>query len=456
MGPLAQAALSASTLIEAKREVRDEEGTDSRSPAIKSVFKVLVGNGGYVALGFLANVVSANGLSPTGFGLVAIALAVLNVLQEICGNGVDLAMVRLAAPHVESRPERARAYYRAALRYKLFINGGVAIILWLAAPHVANLVFEEARMISLLRWVCVGLLGAALYNYMLSRFQAEERFGLFAILRIASNIAKLAILGLIWLLEVFNPDTVLAAWMAAFFAGYVLALMFVTRDTPTAEAPPARSPEYLSDIIRYSKWLVGSSFLFCLYSRADMLILARYVDSAAIGQYAAAWNITFIIDLVTYSVIIALLPRATSLETGEEFLHYMKHTLIITLALAVMLAPLYFLADLFFAVFFPAYGMSAELFRILLIGALITLLFHPLYLILYTRNVVHWLTLINFCLVVFSVALGLAVIPEFETHGAAWVTVSGRIFAAILILIFVYRELNAAFEAGRSRQRDSH
>ena len=127
----------------------------------------------------------------------------------------------------------------------------------------------------------------------------------------------------------------------------------------------------------------------------------------------------------------------------------MKHTLIISLALALMLSPLYFLADLFFEVFFQAYSMSAELFRIMLIGAVVTLLFHPLYLILYTRNAVHWLTLINFCLVAFSVALGLAVIPYFETHGAAWVTVSGRIFAAILILFFVYRELNATFDADR-------
>ena len=234
-------------------EARNEDGSDSRSPAIKSVFKVLVGNGGYVALGFLANVVSANGLSPAGFGLVAIALAVLNVLQEICGNGVDLAMVRLAAPHVKSRPDRAAAYYRAALRYKLLINGVVAIALWVSAPHLANLVFEEARMSSLLRWVCAGLVGAALYNYALSRLQAEERFGLFAVLRIASNIAKLAILGLIWFLEVFNPDTVLAAWMAAFFAGYVLALLFTHRSPADSAAPAAGSSEYLSDIIHYSK-----------------------------------------------------------------------------------------------------------------------------------------------------------------------------------------------------------
>ena len=112
-------------------------------------------------------------------------------------------------------------------------------------------------------------------------------------------------------------------------------------------------------------------------------------------------------------------------------------------SIAAMLSPLYFLSDLFFEIFFPAYHMSAELLRIMLLGAIISLLSHPLYLILYTRNRVHRLTLINLLLVIFSLTLGITFIPEYGTYGAAWVTVSGRAFASALILFFVYRELKA-------------
>ena len=423
---------------------------NTKLPALWSVVKVIAGNGGYVALGFVANIVSANGLTPAGFGLVAISLAILNVLQEICGNGVDLAMVRLAAPHAKTNPAIAQGYYIAALKYKLVMNLLVAVPLWFTAPSLAGWIFNDPQMTLLLRWVCAGLMGAAIYNYAISCMQAEERFGQYAILRVANNLAKLAMLGLIWLLGVFNPNTVFASWIVAFFIGYVMALLF-KRAPPikcnaiaTSSDPDNRA--YLKEVFHFSKWLIGSSFLFCLYSRMDMLILGRYVDAAEIGQYAAAWNITFIIDLMTYSVIIALLPRAAGLTTKAEFSEYMKHTFLICLGICVMISPLYFLSDLFFELFFPAYSSSAGLFRVLLSGALITLLLHPLYLILYARNRVNRLTLINFILVIFSVILGFACIPSYGAMGAAWVTVCGRVLASLLILYFVYRELNASLQ----------
>lgn len=427
-----------------KAAIDNTRAQKDKLPAVHSVAKVILGNGGYVVLGFVANVISANGLSPAGFGLVAISLATLNVLQEICGNGVDMAMVRLAAPHAKTAPAKAQAYYRAALQYKLLINIIVALMLWLASGSIARLFFEAAEMTSMLRWVSLGLIGAALYNYMLARLQAEERFSLYAMLRIGNNIAKLGILAAAWALNVFTPGSVMAAWILAFFAGYTVALFLGRANTRTAPANEETTPAHpMAEVVHFSKWLVGSSFLFCLYSRTDILILGKFADSALIGQYAAAWNITFIIDLMTHSVIIALLPRATGLRSQAEFIHYMKHTFLICLAIAAMLSPLYFLADFFFEIFFPAYTQSADLLRILLLGAIITLLFHPLYLILYTRNRVSLLTLVNFLLVIFSLLLGIAVIPSHLADGAAWVTVAGRTFASLLIIVFVYRELKA-------------
>lgn len=416
-----------------------------------AVAKVILGNGSYVALGFLANVVSANGLSPAQFGLVSIALATLNVLQEVCGNGLDLGMVRLAAPHLEKNPGSAAAYYRAALQIKLLVNGSVALLLYCLAPGIAVLIFQNPDMAPMLRWVSVGLMGACLYNYMLARVQAEERFSLYAVLRASNNVGKLLVLGGIWLLDLFTPDSVLGAWMGAFFIGYVLSLALgATRHSVKADGPFIGT-HYWAGIINFSKWVIASSFLFSLYSRIDMLILSRFVDAAAIGQYAAAWNITFIIDLMTYSVIIALLPQAVKIRHHADFPAYLKKTFAICLILAAGLSPLYFLSDWFFTVFFPAYTESAELFRILFVGAIITLLFHPLYLILYARNRVNRLALINLFLVIFCAILGMLVIPTFAAEGAAWVTVTGRVFSSALICYFVHLELQTIFAEDTGR-----
>ncbi len=426
----------------AEADSGSDNGQDDERGLLK-VAKVIVGNGTYVALGFIANVVSANGLTPAEFGLVSVALATLNVLQEVCGNGLDLSMVRLAAPHVKDNPQRAAAFYRAALQLKLLVNGAVALLLYLFAPGIAGLVFSNPEIAPLLRWVSLGLLGASLYNYMLARVQAEERFTLYAVLRASNNIGKLLVLGVIALLDLFTPDGVLAAWIAAFFIGYVLSLALgATRYSARPEGS-GLDTGYWAQLFHFGKWVVASSFLFSLYSRVDMLVLARYVDAADIGQYAAAWNITYIIDLMTYSVIIALLPQAVKLQHHGDFPGYLKRTFGLCLVLALGLLPMYLLSGLLFSVFFPAYTESAELFRVLFLGAIITLLFHPLYLILYARNRVNRLALINMLLLLFSIGLSLAVIPEFGAPGAAWVTVIGRVFASVLICYFVHLELQA-------------
>ncbi len=429
---------------------KGKSGNDAKGSLI-AVAKVIFGNGSYVGLGFLANVISANGLTPAQFGLVSITLATLNVLQELCGNGLDLAMVRLAGPHAQDKPRVAASYYRSALQLKLLINGVIALAICLLAPQLAAGVFDNPDIEPLLKWVALGLIGASLYNYTLARIQAEERFSLYAVLRIANNIGKLVILGLVWLFDFFNPDSVLAAWILAFFIGYLLSLAYNAGRKPLLRESLHFESEYWKKLIEFGKWVVASSFLFSLYSRTDMLILARYSDTADIGHYAAAWNITYIIDLMTYSVIVALLPKATRIHSHRDFSAYLRSTFLICLLLAAMLMPLFFLSDWFFAVFFPAYSDAGGLFRILFAGALITLLFHPLYLILYARNRVNRLTLINLLLVIFCALLGLLVIPDYGATGAAWVTVSGRLFSSALICYFVYRELRIVF-AGEQAQ----
>jgi O-antigen/teichoic acid export membrane protein len=404
------------------------------------IVKVVAGNGSYVALGFLAQIVSANGLTPAEFGLVSLALATLNILQEVCGNGFDLAMVRLAAPHAHDDPATAARYYRAALQLKTAVNVLVAAALWAAAPWLASAVFDNEAMTTLLRWIGAGLVGASLFNYLLAKFQAGERFLLYAALRAGSNVAKLGGLAALWLLGLFDAEGVLAAWMGAFFVGFGFALLF-DRGPGPAQTPWQVDRGALHEIVVFSRWVIASSFLFSLYSRIDLLLLGRFGAPEQVGNYAAAWNITFVIDLLTYSVIVALLPRAARMAHRSEYLPYVLRTFGTCAAIALLLLPLFLLSDWLFATFFPSYEQAAEIFRILFWGAVVTLLLHPLYLILYANNRVSRLTLVNLLLVLFTGATGLMVIPEYGAVGAAWVTFAGRAFASALIAAFVAVEL---------------
>ena len=103
---------------------------------LERVARVLLGSGAYLALGLGAQLIVVNSLSPEAFSAFAVAVAVTTLLQELCGSGVDEAVVRYAAPHAGTDDARALAIFRAAWRLKLGANLAIAGIAWAIAPAV--------------------------------------------------------------------------------------------------------------------------------------------------------------------------------------------------------------------------------------------------------------------------------------------------------------------------------
>lgn len=406
---------------------------------LRALLKVCVGSAGYVAAGFAANVIAANTLGANAFGVFSLAISLLNVLQEICGSGIDLAMVRIAAGHLPDDRVRAEKVFKAAFRVKILVTLALCGALYALADTIALAVFKEPTLGRPLEWASVGLLGFALMNYQLARLQAEERFTAYAFLKAAANAAKVAALLALWQLDRISLDTVAMAWMLTFFVSYLVGMPLFAGRTRRVSGRPSRHD--FSELFKFARWIIASHFLFTLYSRIDAFLLGRYWGSYEIGVYSVAWNLSFVIDLLTYSVITTLLPRAARLTTDRERSAHLKTTALICTGIAVALSPLFFLIDFVLALLFPDFGGSAEPFRILLIGGLVTLVVHPLYLILYSSNRADILTAIDFFLVLFSFCVGLYLVPRYGINGAAYTTMAGRIFGSVLIAFFVGRQI---------------
>ncbi|RIL07166.1 MAG: hypothetical protein DCC71_04115 [Proteobacteria bacterium] len=403
--------------------------------------QVMAGNGVYIALGFACNVVVANGLGPAAYGTLAIAMAVMLVLQELAGSGLDLAMVRLAAQHAATDPARAQRIFRAGLYVKLAVSAAVMALAWLCAGPVARGAFGDPELAGPLRWAAVGVLGGALHGWVLARFQADEHFRHYALFRSVNNALKLAALGGLWLAGALTLDAVLAVSVGVFFVAYGVGLPFLPRAQDAA--PPGALAGAGRDVLRFGRWIVASHLLFALYSRVDLLMIGRLLTPEDAAFYAVAWNFSFPIDLCTYAVILAMLPRVARLTTRAEYVAETRRIFALCAAIAVALLPLFFLAEPSIRLLFPGYAASAEIFRVLFLGPLVTVLVHPLYLILYARNRVAMLTAVDLVLVVACAAGCLVWIPAYGTIGAAWATVAARVVNCLLVLGLVVLELRA-------------
>jgi len=403
--------------------------------------EVMAGNGIYIGLGFACNIITANGLGPRAYGVLAIAMAVMLVLQEICGSGLDIAMVRLAAQYSHTDPGRSQLISRAALQLKLGISVVVVVVLWLGAVPLAREIFRDPELAKPLRWAAVGVFGGSLYGWVLARFQTEERFGHYALFRSLSSGFKLAGLGALWYLSFFDLDSVLALSIGVSFITYGVGVLFLPRSRSTRSSRDESKARV--DVMRFGRWIVASHLLFAIYSRIDLFMIGRLLTSEDAAFYSVAWNFTFPIDLCTYSVILALLPRVARLRTRAEYVAESRKIFLLCSGIAVALLPLFFLAEPTMRVLFPSYGPSAAIFRVLFLGPLLTVLVHPLYLILYARRRVAILSAVDLVLVI-TCALGCYIlIPRYGTLGAAWATVGARLLNCLLILGLVVFELRS-------------
>lgn len=407
-----------------------------------SILVVLAGSGASVVLAFLANWLIANALTPAQFGLYSLSLALMTVLQEVGGSSLDTAIVRLAAPHVRSGRDDAETYFRSGFHLKLLVSGSLAVVLWLSADVIANQVYHEPDLRIPLSWMAAGLVAANLYTYFLARLQAYERFEAYAFFRVLGHGTRLIMLGLVLYIGFLDVESASAVYFLSFLSSFCVGAVLIgvvrRRSPSSAKEPFDWQP--LKTLFGFAKWVTLSGVLFAIHMRSDIILLGDFRSSEEVGYYSVAWNLTFFIDLIAASVIIAYLPKYAKVVEHHEFGRLQKSTFLVCSMIALALSPLFVFADEFILILFPDYLPSVAPFRILFVSSIVTLLVHPLFLVFYARNKPHFLTIHYAFLAAASLALGFLLIPHYGIIGAACAMCISRILGAVIILGMLFVE----------------
>lgn len=414
---------------------------------LKPVFIVVAGNGGSAALAVLANWMVATKLTPAQFGLFSLALALMTILQELGGPALDTAIVRFAASHSKSDPVRAEAYFKAGFRLKLLVSGLLCGGLILLAGPLARNVYHEPLLRPLFYWMAAGLVAANLSTFILARLQAAERFTAYSIQRALANGLKVLLLGFAWAAGRVELETVTAIWTLSI----VITYMIGAKLCPAPGSSPAASMVFdnrpYREIAGFAKWVMLAGLLFAVHMRTDILLLGWYWTNADAGYYSIAWNLMLFLDLITSSIVAALLPAASKLKAAGERADFWLRTVAVSALVAVALSPLYFFSDTIVATLFPKYLPAIGPFHILFWSSIIMLMIYPLYLGFYAQNKPVRVSVTYATLMLVSAAAGLIIIPRYGLLGAAYTTLIARAAGGIVILMFLFadrRRMNGA------------
>jgi capsular exopolysaccharide synthesis family protein len=363
----------------------------------------------------------ARELGRAQLGRYAQAYALMALLGLLSLSGLRTAMLRFVAIH---RAERDPGAVRGVVRLGIGLTTGASLLLatalYLAAPWLVGVVFDDERLVLALRFVALTLPAATLTDIALAATQGYRTMKPHAF--IGLMFEPLARLGLTALL--LSRGMGLRGAMAALMVSNVLAaVLAVTALYRLLGAPTTPSRYSLRELFRFSmvSWMASLATSGLVW--ADTILLGIFRPSAEVGVYSVATRLVTLATFVMPAINIAFGPRIADLyhrgQTASLHRAYAAATSwILRLSLPAFVALVVFPRQLL-AIFGDGFRVGAAVTIILALGKLIDAGTGPCALMLNMSGRPLWNMVDNVTVLVLNVVLNLFLIPRFGIVGSA-------------------------------------
>jgi O-antigen/teichoic acid export membrane protein len=228
-------------------------------------------------IGVLSTLVLARILVPEDFGLVALAMSVIMLVEILNTFGFDMALIQM--------PEPTRQHYDTTFTLNLSMAVAVIAVLLACAPLAATLL-HEPRLQILLPLLGLASLVRGFDNPGIVDFRRELQFGKdFTLLMIRKVSAVAVTIPLALVLRNYW------ALVAGIVASNVIAAVLTYVMHPFR---PRLCLQYSRDLLSYSKWIMLNNVLYFVRTKAGALVLGRYSGVHAVGVFSMAEEIATI------------------------------------------------------------------------------------------------------------------------------------------------------------------
>lgn len=287
--------------------------------------------------------------------------------------------------------------------------------------------------------------GAALCfsNSMASHFQEQGRFMASTLAEISYCLLIFIGVGVMYLLGFMTglPQIFTLYIVVAVGCGLVFLWLLRRIAGPLRHFRRDRAMAFFS----LGKWVFLTGVVMYLFPRLDVMVLSKFVTYADIGTYAAANALVMLMALFSRSLNKVLLPKAMkeAIASPEEFRNFSREALFSSGLVVLVSALLFFMATpVIRIVYGPEYLASAGIFRVLLGGYLISMLFLPYSFVFYALDQGRLRFYLECTKIILAVALLFIFVPRFGLIGAAWaITVTMAANAAWSYLVLRQRIL---------------
>lgn len=252
--------------------------------------------------GFVNTVVLARLLAPQDFGLVAVAVTAMQLLQGFSDIGMSQAVVKFR--------DAGRADLDTLFTLNAVRGAAITAILVAAAPFAARF-YGDPRML----WVFVGVAAQPLLVGLINpRFFEFERNLDFSKEFISNAVNKFVGVAVSIIIAV-----VFRTYWAIIFglvSGSAVQLVLSYAMRPNL---PRLTLDSLQKILGFSGWLTGVSFMAALNNKLDAFILARVIGSTGTGHYYVGHQLSELpTNELAGPIVRAIYPGLSALQGDRE------------------------------------------------------------------------------------------------------------------------------------------
>jgi len=219
-------------------------------------------------IGLVSTLILARLLEPTDFGIIAMAMMVVGLLEILSHLGVDLALIRLSEPD--------RADYDSAWTLQLLISAGLAAVIFATAPLAAGF-FDEPKLLPVVQALSARALIIGFSNIGTVDFRRHFDFAREFRYNVYKKLAGFVI--------VVTAAVILRNYWALVIGMTVGVAAHVMIGYAMHPYRPRVCFERMRGLLSYSFWMVGSRIVDFATMRIDQLLVGRLGGTQFMGNY---------------------------------------------------------------------------------------------------------------------------------------------------------------------------
>jgi lipopolysaccharide exporter len=226
---------------------------------------------GLRGLGVINTFILARILVPRDFGLVAMAMVVVGLVEVLGESGQLLALIR--------HPDPTREHYDSVWTLGILVAITLTVILWLIAP-LGGLYFHEPRAVFLIRLLALRTLIDGFDNVGVVAFRRDLQFGRdFAFQFLQRVLGVIVTVGFaLWL-----RDWRALALGILFGRAFGTVLSYVMHPYR-----PRLCFTKIPEMLSFSSWMLAVHIAQYINDRADEMVVGGLGSPAAMGNYSVA------------------------------------------------------------------------------------------------------------------------------------------------------------------------